>query len=91
MTSAETITGVALLHDNGALIALPRPSRHHHLFALAAFMAAGDFNDARQGFMTSTGRYVGREEAKEIVKAAGQDFKVGLARTDPKLYSEDVW
>lgn len=87
----ETISGVALLHENGMMIALPRPSRHFHLFALAAFMGAGDFNDAKQGFATSAGRFVGREEAKQLVEASGQDYKVGFCSRDPKLYSEDLW
>lgn len=40
----------------------------------------------RQGFVTTRGRYVGREEAGDIARAAGQWDQ--LTR---QLYSEDVW
>jgi hypothetical protein len=89
-SSAETITGVAFLCNDGRVFALPRPHRHHHLFSLAAFV--GDNADpCDQGFMTSAGRYVGREEAQNIARAAGQPFTASGGRSDPKLYSEDVW
>lgn len=39
-----------------------------------------------QGFVTSTGRYVSREEAQKIAIAAGQ-----VAPTLGNLYSEELW
>lgn len=86
----ETITGVALLCDDGRLFALPRPHRHFHLFAIAAFVG-NQADPCTQGFMTSAGRFVGRTEAKEIVRASDQDYNVGFASSNPELYSEDVW
>lgn len=45
--------------------------------------------NSNQGFVTSTGRYVDRDEAFAIVKAANQIMiKHGNSRT---LYSEDLW
>lgn len=86
----ETITGVAFLCDDGRVFALPRPHRHHHLFSLAAFV--GDHADpCDQGFMTSKGRYVGREEALRICIASGQPNRRSGNPSDTRLYSEDVW
>lgn len=80
----ETIDRAALLTAMG-VFSLPRPNRHadvirhiHELF--------GDFSAVgAQGFITSTGRFVGREEAGEIAAAAGQ------MRNAKYLYSEDLW
>jgi hypothetical protein len=88
---AETITGVAMIYDDGRVFALPRPHRHHHLYALAAFLGQQPTAEHDTGFTTSTGRYVGREEAQRICAAAGQPNRRSGSPTDPKLYSEDVW
>lgn len=84
----ERITGVALLTDEGELWSLPKPSRHCHLFALAAFQN-NQADPCKQGFTTNTGRYVGREEAVSIATGARQLIR----KTDPpsQLFSEDVW
>jgi hypothetical protein len=89
-SEAERITGVGLLTDEGELWSLPKPNRHCHLFALAAFQG-NQADPCRQGFTTNTGRFVGREEAKKIVRASGQDYTVSFCGPDPALYSEDVW
>jgi hypothetical protein len=34
----DIITGVAVIDDTGQMIALPKPHRHHHLFATAALL-----------------------------------------------------
>jgi hypothetical protein len=86
----ETITGVALLCDDGRMFALPRPHRHHHLFSLAAFIGQDPLQHD-QGFTTSTGRYVGREEAQRICIAAGQPNRRSGNDCDTRLFSEDVW
>ena len=43
----------------------------------------GDHDD---GFLTSTNRFVGREEAARIALSAGQ-----IAKPKPELYSEDLY
>jgi len=43
--------------------------------------------DGKQGFITSTGRFVGRVEAKEIAIASGQITESEYSQ----LYSEDLW
>jgi hypothetical protein len=43
-----------------------------------------------EGFLTDTGRFVDRYEAKDIAVAANQ-LIVPIEETYPALYSEDVW
>lgn len=83
---SEIITGVAVLSGKGALWSLPRPHRHCHIFALAAFI--GDSAEpGKQGFTTSTGRFVDRTDARKIAEIAGQVEQNG----NFQLYSEDLW
>lgn len=87
--AGEAITGVAMLCDDGRVWALPRPCRHHHVFSLAAFMQK-PVDPCRQGFMTSAGRFVTREEAMGIVRANGGPWTTSdTGRRE--LFSEDVW
>lgn len=51
-----------------------------------------------QGFLTSSGRFVGRAEAKQIAVASGQyrnpqssSARHGATHESDDLYSEDVW
>ena len=46
--------------------------------------------DLIEGFLTNTGRFVDRYEAKEIAVAANQ-LIVPIEETYAELYSEDVW
>ena len=89
MGDIERITGVALLTDEGELWSLPKPNRHCHLFALAAFQS-NHADPCRQGFTTNLGRYVSREEASRIADAAGQILRRTGSNTI-QLFSEDVW
>lgn len=87
---SERITGVAIVDAQGRLWALPAPRRHHHIFALAAFMGeSADGNMRGQGFMTSANRFVERADALDIARAAGQ-VEPGR-ELGHQLYSEDVW
>ena len=86
----EKITGVAIVDAQGRLWALPAPRRHHHIFALAAFLGeSAEGNSRGQGFMTSANRFVERADALDIAKAAGQT-RPGAA-FGHQLYSEDLW
>jgi len=85
--------GVALQLSRGTEIgvqtlALPAPARHNKLFET---FNPGAYNWDRcvQGFVTDTEKFVTREQAMVIAKAAGQ-IKPGRKVTS-KLYSEDVW
>ena len=87
--STETITGVAIEVD-GKIYALPKPNRPHHLFSIVS-EERGDRYIApeSQGFITSVGRYVLREEALTIAKNANQLLERHFHQT--QLFSESVW
>jgi len=96
----ERIAAAAIEKDGLIFCATP-PGRHHtvahHLLgvrngardeALPRYVetVGGDFE---QGFITSTGRFVDREEGWKIAEASGQILRVtGSAGT---LFSEDLW
>lgn len=63
----------------------PAPARHHHIL----HTMPGDALNVTQGFLTSTGRFVARKEARGIAVAAGQ-VKASTV-SGPDLFSEDVW
>lgn len=90
----ERISSVALLGPSTGIHVLPPPNRHHDVIML---MKSRGFDieeiaGSRQGFVTSVGRFVDREQALEIALLSGQvrekDRPVpGL----PELFSEDLW
>ena len=84
----EFITGVAIVTD-GKLYQLPKPKRHHHCIELASKQTGKPVSDGTQGFITSNGRYVLREEALKIAKAANQLLE--RHRHATQLFSESVW
>jgi hypothetical protein len=72
-------------------ITAPPPARHATL--LHPF---GEYTPyvpaiADQGFITSTGRFVEREEALQIALASGQPMIDHPSRHDRLLFSEDLW
>ena len=75
-------------------ISAPPPARHHSLLhpvnsGRGPRVKAVGPND--QGFLTSTGRYVGREEALQIALASGQPMIDHPSRHATQLFSEDLW
>lgn len=93
MMRRERIAGVAHRHPNGFIYWATPPLRHHHLFNdhLAPLGLAGLVNTtpSRQGFITSHGRFVNREDGWTVAELASQIVRV----TGPKgeLFSEDLW
>lgn len=91
----ETVETAAIL-INGEIITAPRPARHHQLLELHWAAAKGKEGTPRhqlvppsaQGFVTSTGRFVSREEAALIAVAAGQ---ITAPQWGSRLFSEDLW
>lgn len=77
---------------------LPRPARHHTIiqaWCQAHYVwdeESKTGHDARipedheQGFVTSTGRFVGRYQAARVARRANQ-----IAAIPPTLTSEDLW
>ena len=85
---SETVTGVALLSEDGRMWALPATARHCHLFALAAFQGV-DAEPCTQGFTTSAGRFVDRKTAYRVAAIAKRPMTA--LRASGELYSEDLW
>lgn len=89
----ETIEAAAILRiaDN-RVFTLPRPARHNHIIDHIIKTEPGVKRVGygyKQGFLTSTSRFVDRTEACLIARAAGQiKTKHGASN---QLYSEDVW
>lgn len=73
-------------HDrNWMTYTMPRPARHHNIL----HTMPGDVLDVEQGFLTSDGRYVDREEARQLAETAGQLLPTAI--NHKQLFSEDVW
>lgn len=90
LAAAETIDGVAIRYD-GHVYSLPRPNRHHHVIRLiASENGVGIQGSDEQGFVTNTGRFVGRVVGLQVALAANQVLDVSNVRAG-RLYSEDLW
>lgn len=87
----ETIVGVAIIGEGGEVWTLPKPNRHWHVIG---FMAESghptpvSLGKYPQGFVTDTGRFIGRAEAAGLALANGQCAEL---YAPPDLYSEDLW
>ena len=84
----ETIVGVALRRRDGLIFYMPKPYRHNNVFRRASWRVPRSRWPIRgeQGFVTSTGRFVGRREAMVIAVHARQ-----CRSYDRELFSEDLW
>lgn len=71
------------------IVTMVPPARHASI--LAHLREHGVYVDhpAAQGFVTDTGDYVSRKEAKRIAERAGQLLPTAL--TNDELFSEDLW
>ena len=79
-------------HDNDSravpvIVSAPPPARHANLFIAYDRLGPPD----ESGFLTSEGRFVGREEALRIVLASGQPMIDHPSRHARLLFSEDLW
>lgn len=85
----ERIVAAAMQYE-GLTISLPQPARHAQVMHSAeAFMSVDQIAYACQGFLTSTGRFVNRVQARQIAYVAGQNPKT--TGNDRDLFSEDLW
>lgn len=93
---AEKIIAVAMKTDR-LIFHMPSPNRHHHIFGELIRCGVGRINVTETlGFMTSTGRFVDRVEARKVAEAAGQILAekrngIPFKRIHNELYSEDLW
>lgn len=89
----------AAIKWKGLVCAVERPGRHPDVFRqLDGLDWTKHRHDHKQGFITSEGRFVEREEARRIADAADQIIasRVGSDGVPYKfqhahLFSEDVW
>jgi len=89
----ERIWRVAIRGLDGRIWSLKAPSHHDNIILLMAYCGAIDVQCDRQfddqGFVTSNGRYVGREEARRVAIYADQLPKQSIHERE--LFSEDLW
>lgn len=82
----ERIISAAILYK-GLIVTLPPPARHYSILHPLGAIVGEVIGPDEQGFLTSTGRFVGRIEARDI---AVQVMGIKPAhRRD--LFSEDLW
>lgn len=88
----QTITTAALKFEKDehtGVVWLPRPNRHADIIHFCVYtLGIPKPITATQGFMTSEGDFVEREEAGKIAVASGQIKKLNHP---PLLYTEDLW
>lgn len=86
----ETIVAAAVQIE-GTTISLPQPARHGQVLMCAhEIVTEAHLHTAVQGFLTSTGRFVNRVQAKHIAHRAGQPtIRDNLHET--QAFSEDFW
>lgn len=87
---AEHIVAAAVQIE-GVTISLPRPTRHGTILACISYSLNISPGHELQGFLTSTGRFVNRIQARHIADIAGQQPGRSGGRDNPELYSEDLW
>jgi hypothetical protein len=79
----------AAIEYRGLTFSVPAPGRHHNVLHLMFEYNIPMEAQRRQGFLTSSGRFVDRIEACKIARAADQIIK--KTGPDGELFSEDVW
>ena len=72
-------------------ITAPPPARHGSIMHPFVTATGKRIPCQDQGFVTSSGRYVDRQEAFKIAAAAGQPIIDHPSKIDGTLYSEDLW
>lgn len=85
------IVRAAILHA-GRVYSVDRPGRHGDVIRIMAQAGLDAAAMHDQGFLTDTGRFVDRVQARQIAARSGQLLpprKNGY--TGPKLFSEDLW
>ena len=85
----EAIASVAIMADDGTMVTLNRPARHHHAIFAMTHNGHGHIGPEAQGFATTRGRFVDRREGLAIALASGQ--VVTKHPSYDMLYSEDMW
>lgn len=90
----ETIVAAAVTINASAFSALTvsaSPSARHHNIIHSLYDYGIKVGPEQQGFITSTGRFVSREEALDIVFTSGQKYIEHDSNHPTQLFSEDLW
>ena len=87
-TSDERIVAAAIM-QRGKLYTLPAPARHPDIIRVI-YAETGRPVNGDQGFVTNTGRFVGRKQAWRIANEAGQKI-APIACAPGLLFSEHLW
>lgn len=72
------------------IVSLPRPNRHHHILNYAHTqygLKLGQY----QGFLTSDGQFLDREDAASHAISCGQVPNIEAMHIPGTLISEDLW
>lgn len=88
----ERIVAAAIFY--GSTISLPPPARHHTILQTMCLTMGIDtqkVGPSCEGFLTSAGRFVNRQEAYGIAWRQKQIIEKTGNKGEPTLYSEDVW
>lgn len=72
-------------------VSAPPPARHYNIIHALFEYTKKRTLPQDQGFLTSSGRFVEREEALQIALASGQPMIQHLSRHATQLFSEDLW
>lgn len=81
-----SVVAAAIRDHDGTVYSLPAPKRHAHVIWHMADLGIKTPITGKQGFVTSEGGFVGREEAAMIALHAGQ-----IDGHRRELFSEDLW
>ena len=84
----EYITKVAMKTEDGMVYAMSKPKRHHDIINMLSEIYPTPIK-GEQGFITNTGRFVDRIEAKVI--AIRENQLIPRAGKTKRLFSEDLW
>ncbi len=89
----EKIIGAAVISSNGDMFAMAPPARHGDVirYMVTQGRKSQEVFDAEQGFVTSTCRFVNRQEAYQIAKENGQLIRPEIDHIPGTLFSENVW
>jgi hypothetical protein len=85
----KKIVAAAIKLSSGAIITRPPPARHHTLLLDAG--TKEESHRAEQGFLTSEGEFVNRQDAWCIVMISMPKMRVNPSQTEGTLYTEDLW
>lgn len=86
LKASERIVAAAVLTDDGVIYAAPHHFQVHRLMA----RCAGISTAGEQGFMTSSGKFIGRIMGRKLAESKGQ-VRHPLSPPRTELYSEELW